>query len=150
MVESMPQLFTMTYIMINNLNGDTIDFDTFFKLTFTSTIFSSAYALTKQLKVGPCQLMPRDKFGLTFMLIFLCNVFGLLGKGCLLAVLVFYMNNLGFASFYAPIILSITSILSPMTFVSKLQIDHFLPLFHYEIFQECCLYSYFSNSLILQ
>ena len=127
LVESIPQFFIMIYIIINNRNGDTISFDNFFWSSFASSVFSSAFVLTKQLKVGPCQLMPRDKFGLTFMLIFLSNVFGLLGKGCLLAVLVFYMNLLGFAPFYAPIILSITSILPPMTFVSKLQMDYFLP-----------------------
>merc|ERR1712051_284694 len=92
LVESIPQLFIMYYIIINNFSGDTIDFDIIFKLSFASTILSAAYALTSQLKLGPCQIMPRDKFGLPFVIIFFSNVFGLLGKGLLLGVLAVYMK----------------------------------------------------------
>ena len=119
LVESIPQFFIMIYIIINNRNGDTISFDNFFWSSFASSVFSSAFVLTKQLKVGPCQLMPRDKFGLTFMLIFFCNIFGLLGKGCLLNVWGSYMKIRGFGVSYGPIMMIITSILPPMTFVSK-------------------------------
>ena len=119
----------MMYIILNNVSGDTIDFDILFKLSFASTIASAAYALTRQLKLGPCQLMPRDKFGLTFVLVFLCNVFGLLGKGLLLSVLAFYIKVLGVDDSYAPMILIVTSILPPMTFVSKLPIDYYQSLF---------------------
>ena len=128
-MESIPQLFTMMYIINSNLGGDTIDFDIIFKLSFASTIASSAYALTSQLKLGPCQIMPRDKFGLTFVLVFICNLLGLLGKGFLLHVLTTYMIFSGFANFYAPMMLIVTSILPPMTFVSKLPIDYYQSLF---------------------
>ena len=129
MVESIPQLFIMIYIIFHNLSGDTIDFDIIFKLSFASTILSAAYALTSQLKLGPCQIMPRDKFGMTFVIVFLCNLFGLLGKGFLLNLLANYMKYSGFADFYAPMMLIVTSILPPMTFVSKLPIDYYQSLF---------------------
>ena len=119
----------MIYIIIHNFSGDTIDFDMIFQLSFASSILSAAFALTSQLKLGPVQIMPRDKFGLTFGIVFLCNVIGLLGKGFLLGVLAFYMKFLGFDDFYAPMILIVTSILPPMTFVSKLLIDYHQSLF---------------------
>ena len=119
----------MFYIIIQNSSGDAIDFDIIFKLSFASTILSAAYALTSQLKLGPCQIMPRDKFGLTFVLVFICNLLGLMGKGLLLKVLADYMRLSGFPNFYAPIMLIVTSILPPMTFVSKLPIDYYQSLF---------------------
>ena len=112
----------MIFIIINNLNGDAISFDKFFWSCFVSSLFSSAFALTKQLKVGPCQLMPRDKFGLTFMLIFFCNIFWLLGKGLIFFLLNGDLGQIGFGSFYSSIVLIITSILAPMILVSKLLI----------------------------
>ena len=118
----------MFYIIIHNSSGDTIDFDIIFKLSFASTILSAAYALTSQLKLGPCQIMPRDKFGLTFVLVFICNLLGLMGKGLLLKVLADYMRLSGFPNFYAPLMLIVTSILPPMTFVSKLPIIRLLSI----------------------
>ena len=120
----------MIYIIIQNVDGDAIDFDSFFILSFFSTFLSAAFALTSQLKLGPCQLMPRDKFGLTFVLVFICNLLGLLGKGLLLKVLDDYMVTLGVDYFYGPIILIVTSILPPMIFVSKLPIDYYQSLFN--------------------
>ena len=79
--------------------------------------------------MGPCQIMPRDKFGLTFVLVLFCNLSGLLGKGFLFYVLFWYMHPQGFADFYAPIILIVISILPAIIFVSKLAIDHYQPLF---------------------
>ena len=64
----------------------------------------------------------------TFVIIFLGNVCGLSGKGLLLGVLVPYMKILGFDNFYAPMILIVTSILPPMTFVSKLPIIRLLSI----------------------
>ena len=119
----------MIYIITQNLSGDTIDFDIYFGLAFTSTILSAAYALTSQLKLGPCQIMPRDKFGLTFVLVFICNLLGLSVKGFLLYVLGVYMTISGFADFYAPLMLIVTSILPPMIFVSKLPIEYYQSLF---------------------
>merc|ERR1740129_1687495 len=106
----------MIYIIIQNLGGDTIDFDIIFRLSFASTILSASYALTSQLKLGPCQIMPRDKFGLTFGIVFLCNLLGLMGKGFLLVVFAYYMKFLGIDDFYAPMMLIVTSMVPPMIF----------------------------------
>ena len=129
LVESIPQLFVMFFIISNNINGDTIAFDDFFWFSFVSSLFSSAFALAKLLKVGPCQVMPRDKFGITFLLIFFCNTFGLMGRGFILHTWYAYTDTKGFGTFYGPMIYTITSILPPMIFVSKLPIDYFLSLF---------------------
>ena len=136
LVESIPQFFIMIYIIINNRNGDTISFDNFFWSSFASSVFSSAFVLTKQLKVGPCQLMPKDKFGLTFMLIFFGNIFGLLGKGCLLNVWGSYMKLRGYGVSYGPIMMIITSILPPIIFVSKLLINYFASLYFHNKLQK--------------
>ena len=129
LVESIPQLFIMVFIIIINKYGDTIAFDDFFWFSFVSSLFSSAFALAKLLKVGPCQLMPRDKFGITFLLIFFCNTFGLMGRGFILHTWYAYMDTKGFGTFYGPMIYTITSILPPMIFVSKLPIYYFVSLF---------------------
>ena len=59
--------------------------NTFFLATFCTSIFSAAFGMTKLLKVGPCSIMPRNKYGLGFFLSFLSILFGLVGKGFLLA-----------------------------------------------------------------
>ena len=118
----------MIFIISININGDTIAFDDFFWFSFVSSLFSSAFALAKLLKVGPCQLMPRDKFGITFLLIFFCNIFGLMGKGFILYIWDSYTMRHEFGTFYGPLTYIITSILPPMIFVSKL-LDYFLSFF---------------------
>ena len=59
--------------------------DTFFVATFVTSIFSAAFGMTKLLKVGPCSIVPRNKYGLGFFLSFLSILFGLAGKGIQLA-----------------------------------------------------------------
>ena len=59
--------------------------DTFFLATFWTSIFSAAFGMTKLLKVGPCSIVPRNKYGLGFFLSFLSILFGLAGKGIQLA-----------------------------------------------------------------
>ena len=140
----------MIFIIINNITGDAISFDNFFWSSFVSSLFSSAFSLSKILKVGPCLLMPTDKFGLTFVLIFFCNFSGLLGKGLLFAVLNTLRKILGYSTFYAPMAFIITSILPPMTLVSQLSIVFLYHFISLRNFQKLCLYSNFSNSLTLQ
>ena len=68
------------------INAGVIDIrDTFFLATFLTSIFSAAFGMTKLLKVGPCSIVPRNKYGLGFFLSFLSILFGLLGKGLVLA-----------------------------------------------------------------
>ena len=62
--------------------------DSFFLATFFTSIFSAAFGMTKLLKVGPCSIVPRNKYGLGFFLSFLSILFGLVGKGFQLAAMV--------------------------------------------------------------
>ena len=71
------------------INAGVIDIgDTFFLATFLTSIFSAAFGMTKLLKVGPCSMVPRHKYGLGFFLSFLSILFGLVGKGLLLGFMV--------------------------------------------------------------
>ena len=60
----------------------------FFQATFIASIISAAFGMTKLLKVGPCAIVPRNKYGLGFFLSFLSILFGLLGKGFLFGLMV--------------------------------------------------------------
>ena len=150
MVESIPQLLIMIFIIVNNLAGAAISLDNFFWSSFVSSLLSSAFSLSKLLKTGPYQLMPSDTFGLTFVLIFFCNFLGLLGKGFFFTVLNAYRKIHGYATFYAPMAFIITSILPPVTLVSKLPTIFLYHFISFRNFQKLCLYSNFSNSLTLQ
>ena len=93
-LESVPQVHVLlviaagskTYQWQSQINKGVIDIsDTFFLATFCTSIFSAAFGMTKLLKVGPCSIVPRNKYGLGFFLSFLSILFGLAGKGFLLA-----------------------------------------------------------------
>ena len=92
-LESVPQVHVLlviatgskTYQWQSQINKGVIDIrDTFFLATFCTSIFSAAFGMTKLLKVGPCSIVPRNKYGLGFFLSFLSILFGLVGKGLLL------------------------------------------------------------------
>ena len=55
-------------------------------LTFSLSVFSAAFGMTKFMSVGPCRLIPYDKINVGFFLVLLCNASCLVGKGFLLAV----------------------------------------------------------------
>ena len=72
-----------------SINDGVIDItNTFFLATFCTSIFSAAFGMTKLLKIGPCSIVPQNKYGLGFFLSFLSILFGLAGKGTLLAATV--------------------------------------------------------------
>ena len=54
-------------------------------LTFSLSVFSAAFGMTKFMSVGPCRLIPYDKINVGFFLVFLSNASCLVGKGFLLA-----------------------------------------------------------------
>ena len=54
-------------------------------LTFSLSVFSAAFGITKFMSVGPCRLIPYDKINVGFFLVFLSNAACLVGKGFLLA-----------------------------------------------------------------
>ena len=55
-------------------------------LTFSLSIISAAFGITKFMSVGPCRLIPYDKINVGFFLVLSCNATCLVGKGCLLAL----------------------------------------------------------------
>ena len=64
---------------------------TFFIVTLATSIFSTAFGISKFLKSGPCRLVPNEGFGggfgtLGFILLFLSVAFSLASKGILLAI----------------------------------------------------------------
>ena len=60
----------------------------FYLATFILSVISSTFGLTRFLKNGPMRLVPRDRFGGSFLLAMLPVALVLVGKGVLLAVLV--------------------------------------------------------------
>ena len=54
-------------------------------LTFSLSVFSAAFGITKFMSVGPCRLIPYDKINVGFLLVLLSNASCLVGKGFLLA-----------------------------------------------------------------
>ena len=54
-------------------------------VTFSLSVFSAAFGMTKFMSVGPCRLIPYDKINVGFLLVLLSNASCLVGKGFLLA-----------------------------------------------------------------
>ena len=61
--------------------------DSFFLATFVTSVISAAFGVTRFLKNGPMNLMPRNKFGPSFLLAMLVVGGTLIGKGVILATL---------------------------------------------------------------
>ena len=64
-------------------------------LTFSLSVFSAAFGMTKFMSVGPCRLIPYDKINVGFFLVFLSNAACLVGKGFLLAASLHGPNRKG-------------------------------------------------------
>ena len=73
----------MLVVIAGNANIDFINWQTI--LTFSLSVFSAAFGMTKFMSVGPCRLIPYDKINVGFFLVFLSNASCLVGKGFLLA-----------------------------------------------------------------
>ena len=97
-LESVPQLHVLLVILIQSLphidgnqpnNRRVVDTsDPFFLATFLSSILSASFGVSKLLKLGPCPLVPQDKFGLVFLMVFLSILTGLVGKGIMVAFVI--------------------------------------------------------------
>ena len=61
--------------------------DWFFLATFATSVLSASFGVTRFLKNGPMTLMPRNKFGPSFLLAMLIVGASLIGKGVILATL---------------------------------------------------------------
>ena len=96
--------------------------DSFFLATIFTSIFSAAFGMTKLLKVGPCSIVPRNKYGLGFFLSFLSTLFGLGGKGLLFAHMAGGLIETESGRKFAIGVCIGTCYFVPMFFVSKNQL----------------------------
>ena len=82
------QSFPLSWIDVENNEGVVDTSDPFFLATFLSSILSASFGVSKLLKLGPCPLVPQDKFGLVFLMVFLSILTGLVGKGIMVAFVI--------------------------------------------------------------
>ena len=94
--------------------------------TYTLSVFSAAFGITKYLRAGPCRLIPYDKinFGLSFLLILSIGSH-IIGKGISLSGSLSMLEN-----FQGYISLAVTtwiclSLLPQMIFVSNIFLTNF-------------------------
>ena len=73
----------MLVVFAGNAHIDFLNVQTI--LTFSLSVFSAAFGITKFMSVGPCRLIPHDKINVGLFLVFLSNASCLGGKGFLLA-----------------------------------------------------------------
>jgi len=82
-LESVPQVHIILLVVFaGNAHIDFYNVQTI--LTFSLSVFSAAFGMTKFMSVGPCRLIPYDKINVGFFLVLLSNASCLVGKGILL------------------------------------------------------------------
>merc|ERR1711962_1312975 len=74
--------------------------DWFFLATFVSSVISGSFGVTRSLKNGPMTLLPRNKFGPSFLLAMLVVGASLIGKGVILATLLRESSSLDYRNQY--------------------------------------------------
>ena len=85
-LESVPQVHIILMVTIGAY-GKTVDPRAPLAIaTFSLSVFSAAFGITKFFSVGPCRLIPYDKINLGFFLMMLNVASCLVGKGFLLAL----------------------------------------------------------------
>ena len=85
-LESVPQVHIILMVTIGAI-GKTVDPEAPLAIaTFSLSVFSAAFGITKFFSVGPCRLIPYDKINLGFFLMMLNVASCLVGKGFLLAI----------------------------------------------------------------
>ena len=90
-LESAPQMHILLCLWLQENKLIEEGNQTFFIVTLTTSLFSTAFGISKFLKSGPCQLVPNEGclggFGtLGFILLFFSVAFSLTSKGILLAI----------------------------------------------------------------
>ena len=91
--------------------------DPFFLATFISSVLSAAFGVTNLLKLGPCPLVPRNKFGLVFVLAFL-SVIGVLSAKGMMAFLMMIFTKSRYEQISSLAFLFCSSYLLPTLYVS--------------------------------
>ena len=85
-LESVPQVHIILMVTIGAY-GVTVNPGSDLAIaTFSLSVFSAAFGITKFFSVGPCRLIPYDKINLGFFLMMLNVASCLVGKGFLLAI----------------------------------------------------------------
>ena len=94
-LEAVPNVYILLTLYMRNrfafIEGNTnfyiFDIDNFsmFWTTFNISVFSASMGISKFLKVGPCQIVPSDKWHLGIFLVFISVVAMLISKGFVLA-----------------------------------------------------------------
>ena len=104
-LESVPQVHILMVIYILSINSPnpcnkvyTVGGDTLFINTFSTSIVTASFGISKFIKSGPARIVKNDKcligFGtLSFLLIFTNIALTLVGKGCIIALYVYINNN---------------------------------------------------------
>ena len=99
-LESIPQSHVLFVISLQSLSLRKIDhnrgvlhgavdpLDPFFLATFFSSILSASFGVSNLLKLGPCPLIPQNKFGCVFFMVFFSILCGLIAKGIMIAFIV--------------------------------------------------------------
>ena len=112
------QSFPLSWIDVENNEGVVDTSDPFFLATFLSSILSASFGISKLLKLGPCPLVPQDKVGLVFLMVFLSILTGLAGKGMMVAFIIGDLIEDSHQRFSCLALLFCSSYLIPTLFVS--------------------------------
>ena len=86
-VEALPQVFVQLTILGLSFDNESDAYGILnpyghvFQASFSVSILSATLGMTKFLKNGPCQLIPRDSYGCGFFTAMLITLFSLLAKG---------------------------------------------------------------------
>ena len=88
-LESLPELFVQLCIWEAKLDVNSVQF----WLSFSTSILSTVLAFAKFFKIGPCQLLPKKKFGFGFVLV----SFSIISTLALKALVLF--SGIGFGPF---------------------------------------------------
>ena len=86
-MEALPQIFVQLTILALSFDDESDAYGILnpyghvFQASFSVSILSATLGMTKFLKNGPCQLIPRDSYGCGFFTAMLITLFSLLAKG---------------------------------------------------------------------
>ena len=81
--------FSAEYSEPTSVNAGIIDTKShLFVFTFLSSILSASFGMAKLLQTGPCRMVKLNSYGLSFLLIYLSALSGLMARGMNLGIMV--------------------------------------------------------------